>query len=248
MSRIFTLVLAIFVLATPARALDPAALREVVAMAKDICGEYQLEGNRSELELKGQAEAKVSGLLDRLVDLGVDGAATLDKQEYSNVVHEKLAEEIASNRTCRQDMTRFLTEKLEAALPSQSSTVITPTPGNGQGAGQTASAGVITPVVPTTFDLSGLWQYRGNCPATGLYFEGTFEMYPVGGGQYQGTIATSLGYFGQFSANQQGSNVATTIQWADFTLSYSQGVVTPDGYAMDIQDSAGCLSRAFRVN
>lgn len=76
----------------------------ILSFAEQLCGELELGGSDSKLDLDGQADAGISVLSKRLVDLGITGGAKLEDGEYSNVLREQLAEELKNNRGCRQSV------------------------------------------------------------------------------------------------------------------------------------------------
>lgn len=96
--------LVIIVLSTKisaAQTLDTKNLLEVRAAIADICGELLKEGESSETKVSGNAEAKLDGLLDRFADIGVEGAASIDKAKYLGVLRSDLLDERNAARDCR---------------------------------------------------------------------------------------------------------------------------------------------------
>lgn len=77
------------------------ALKQISSFATEFCGEYLKEGSSSDLNLKGEAEAKLNGLLSRLAGLGVEGTAEFSADQYVGVLREELGVEIKSARECR---------------------------------------------------------------------------------------------------------------------------------------------------
>ncbi|SFR60013.1 hypothetical protein [Litoreibacter janthinus] len=230
--RIILFVLtAFYFLASPSLAADPKALREVVALAREVCGEYQRAGSKSDFELSGTAQAKVRGLFSNFVDAGIEGTAKTSGAEYDNVVRDELANELKSTRDCRQDMTKFFIEKLD----------LSSTDGGGDSGRQVARLG---------YDLSGTWSYTGTCPNgfSNVPVQGEFQMQRVSDTQYAGQAYSSLGLTGQFQSTVSGSNVRSDIQWSDYSYETAHGQLSPDGQVMEITDTAGCRTRAFLVN
>ena len=96
-----TLVAGLFSLHASAAELNEDAMDAIGRAAKDICGEFLQSGSRSELEISGEANARLKGLIKELVDLGLSGAADFDTEKFVNVAQSDLADELANMRDCR---------------------------------------------------------------------------------------------------------------------------------------------------
>lgn len=238
MRKIILLVASLVLAGTSARATDPQLMREAISMAAEICGEYERAGDKNEFELSGSAQAKVKGLFRNFVDAGVDVEGSRSGEEYNNVVRDELAKELLSTRDCRQDMSKYLIDKLSSASPER----------GGQNDGGSGTV-IHTSVQP---DLSGLWRFQGTCPnPTGfgtVAVSGEFQMQKMAPGTYQGSIYNNYGYTGNFQTTASGGYASTQVVWSDYSVSQSNGVLSADGRVMDIQDTSGCFSRAFKVN
>ncbi len=98
-------------------------LKDITETAKEICQSPPLEQSGSSTELKGDAKAKVAGLLGRLADLGVSGAAQFQSNKSMGVLQKDLAESIKSGNDCRFQVFKTLTNKfLPDAQPSFAAT------------------------------------------------------------------------------------------------------------------------------
>lgn len=217
--------------AAPAQANDPQAMREAVALAAEVCGEFQRSGSGSEFELSGGAQAKVSNFFRNFADIGVEGSGSISRDEYDNVLRGELASELRSTRDCRQEMAKYFIDKLSLS-------------------GGTGSTSTTQQVARRAPDLSGTWSFTGTCPNGfgTVPVNGEFRMQRVGETQYSGQAYSSLGLTGQFQSTVSGSNVRSEIQWSDFSFETANGQLSRDGKTMEITDTAGCRTRAFLLN
>lgn len=220
--------------AAGAHAADPKLLREAIDMAAEICGEYERSGDKSEFQLSGAAEAKVKGLFRNFVDAGGEVSGSRSGEAYSNVVREELSKELLSTRDCRQDMSKFLIDKLSANTQNVT--------GSGGGVRQVAAQ----------LDLTGNWQFQGTCPNPAGFgtvpVSGAFQMQRVGANSYQGSIYNNFGYSGTLQTEASGNFARSRIIWSDYSVGQANGTLSADGRVMDIQDTAGCFTRAFKTN
>ena len=69
--------------------------------------------------MSGDVRAELSGLIKRLVDLGVSGKGTIDETQYEGVVQEQLADTLKDIRQCKISIFETLQRKLLADLPPQ---------------------------------------------------------------------------------------------------------------------------------
>jgi len=94
------------------QSLDPEVRAAIREFADDICGVYMRSGGSNTQELRGEAKASVDGLIGKLVDLGVEGAATFEEEKYTNVVRDDIAEELQDIRSCRIEIWKDLKDTL----------------------------------------------------------------------------------------------------------------------------------------
>ena len=94
------------------------ALKLIRETAADICSTIQHEGSDQNVELSGNAKAKLSGALSKIADLGIEGAAKFKKDEFKGVLQTELAAVIRDNANCRLEVLKLLNEKL---LPASTS-------------------------------------------------------------------------------------------------------------------------------
>lgn len=204
-------------------------------MAAEICGEYERSGKASEFELSGAAEAKVKGLFKNFVDAGVEASGSRSGSAYDGVVRQELSKELESTRNCRQDMSKFLIDKLSAAQPVNPPDRIEP----------------INPPTPV-ISLAGDWSFQGTCPNPGGFgtvpVSGGFQMQQTGPYSYQGNIFNNFGNYGTFQTQASGNQAVSQIVWSDYSVGQANGVLSQNGRVMDIQDTSGCFTRAIKTN
>lgn len=87
--------------AAPAQSLNLEALHEIDAFAESFCGKFLTEGNTNSVEVTGQAEADLKGLLNKLADLGVSGTATINTESYAGVLREDVRGTMQDSRECK---------------------------------------------------------------------------------------------------------------------------------------------------
>lgn len=100
MIRMPFFVVGIFMAATITEGLSKP--EDVYAIIQEIqiatCGKIERSG--SSFKVQGDAEIKVGTLMKKLVDLGVNGAAKIDSEEYVGVIREEVGKDIQSTRQC----------------------------------------------------------------------------------------------------------------------------------------------------
>ncbi len=102
-----------------AQSVNLEVAKAIKEFADDICGVYELSGERQETELKGVAAARVKGFVAKLAELGIEGSAVLKAEEYSNVRSEELGTELQDIRKCRRSVWEDMNEALIVS-PEQS--------------------------------------------------------------------------------------------------------------------------------
>lgn len=98
------------------------ALNLIVTTAKELCDNVPLSGGTEGVQLTGEAKAKVSGIVKKLADLGLEGAVKYKSNEYEGVLQEDLAAIVNKSANCKMDVWRDLQDKL-VLPPEQSSSM-----------------------------------------------------------------------------------------------------------------------------
>ncbi|PSJ61123.1 hypothetical protein [Kumtagia ephedrae] len=85
---------------------SPASAQEtpqqiIQSMMAAVCGDFQNTGSANSLKIEGNAEAKLSGLMKKLADLGLSGAATFNSEDYVGVLRTEVGSQLNSVRDCR---------------------------------------------------------------------------------------------------------------------------------------------------
>lgn len=97
---------------------DPCVTEALALMtdtADEMCGEILQSGESEALSGSGKASASLRGLLGRLAELGLEGDLDVNAQQYSNVLRDQLAGELANARDCR---VRLMERFFEDILPT----------------------------------------------------------------------------------------------------------------------------------
>ena len=101
------------------------ALQLISNTANDICQAAPLEQTNRGVDLSGEASAKVGGLVGKLADLGVSGAAQYQSGASKGVLQKDLIAAIQSANDCKLQVFRMLEAKL---LPSPPPAARAPAP------------------------------------------------------------------------------------------------------------------------
>lgn len=113
-SRLFCL--ALFLASHSATAADLPRVRQALdtisEFADDFCRTPALEGGRKEVELSGSAKAELNALLKKVADLGVEGVARYQTDEYRGLLQKDLANVVRDASNCRLEVWRDLKDKL----------------------------------------------------------------------------------------------------------------------------------------
>jgi len=80
--------------------LDREAIALIGETARSICGEFDRTGFSKSAAVEGKAEAALSGLAGKLLDIGVEGAGKIDSAEYAGVLQNELGGELRDVRAC----------------------------------------------------------------------------------------------------------------------------------------------------
>jgi hypothetical protein len=77
------------------------ALDMIADFADRICKDIPLEGSGNNLELSGSASAGLNELIQKLIDLKIEGLGKYEKSEYIGVLREDLATAIKDSSDCK---------------------------------------------------------------------------------------------------------------------------------------------------
>jgi hypothetical protein len=108
--------LAMYVAVVPTHAQDlmpqAKALQLIEDAANKLCTSIDTKVTADKLELTGEAKAVVSGVLSKLVNVGVDSAAKYQKSKSNGVLQQDLASAISKNDDCRLTVLEMLKDDL----------------------------------------------------------------------------------------------------------------------------------------
>ena len=106
-----------------------AALKMIGDFANQICQTAPVERTETDIELSGDAKAKVGGVISKLADLGLQGSGKYRDQSNSNILVEKdLIIAIQGGNNCKLDvfhsLERDLLSRSETGSGSKKATLI----------------------------------------------------------------------------------------------------------------------------
>lgn len=88
------------------------ALTAIRDFANSMCTTPPLEQRSQNLELNGAAKAKLAGLIGKVADLGVQGAAKYKSESSQGVLQGELAAAIKDGNNCRLSVFNKLVDKM----------------------------------------------------------------------------------------------------------------------------------------
>lgn len=81
---------------------DQKALNVITAFAKDYCDTVPLKSTTESVEVSGKVKAGITGLVKKLADLGIEGAAVYRTTESQGVLQKDLAGLAKDAKDCRK--------------------------------------------------------------------------------------------------------------------------------------------------
>lgn len=116
-------------------ALLPAAsgatcYRDVVEFAEGICAEFVgMSGSSASQRYSGEIDARLSGLLDKLADVGGEIDAEVERENYENILRSDVPRVLQDGRVCRLEVAQLFFDKIcgeqgAAVAPSPSTAVV----------------------------------------------------------------------------------------------------------------------------
>jgi hypothetical protein len=96
------------------------ALDIIADFADRLCTTVPLTGSASNLELSGDAKAKLSELIKKIADLGIEGAAKYQASAWEGVLQQDLAGQLNTSRNCKFEVFKDLKDKLLASRDKES--------------------------------------------------------------------------------------------------------------------------------
>ena len=77
------------------------ALTSILDAADRLCASPPIESHDQHVELTGDAKAKLDGIVAKVADLGISGAAKYQSDKSKGVLREKLAEALKNSNDCK---------------------------------------------------------------------------------------------------------------------------------------------------
>lgn len=108
------LTIAIFLMQTPVQAQSRQDCRaEFLEVVEGICGEFvTLSGKTTTNNAKLGVSASISGLLNRLVDIGGEASVGRQAEYYENILQADLPKVMNQGAQCRLEVTKLLFDKI----------------------------------------------------------------------------------------------------------------------------------------
>lgn len=88
------------------------ALNMIAEFAERLCKDIPLEGQGSNLELTGKAKAELNGILNKLVNLGVEGAVKYQDTKYKGLLQKDLVRALKDSTNCKLQIWNDLKDSL----------------------------------------------------------------------------------------------------------------------------------------
>lgn len=98
------------------------ALTLIAEFAERLCQSPELRGATQGVDLSGKAKAELSGIINKIAKLGLEGAAKYQTNQYQGLLQKDLANALKDSTNCRLKVWEDLKDKLipPAAKPSAS--------------------------------------------------------------------------------------------------------------------------------
>jgi hypothetical protein len=91
---------------------EQQALNIIAEFADKFCKDINQQGGSHKLEVTGDAKAKLTGVVKQLADLGFEGAAKYNSQNYEGLLQTDLLAALKDNNSCRLQIWNDLKGKL----------------------------------------------------------------------------------------------------------------------------------------
>lgn len=88
------------------------ALDIIADFADRTCSKIPLEGSGNSVELTGEGKTELKGMLKKVANLGIEGAAKYEETEWTNVLQKDLAKKLQESDTCRMKVFNELKDRI----------------------------------------------------------------------------------------------------------------------------------------
>jgi hypothetical protein len=88
------------------------SLDEIANFADRICSNISLDGSGSAVTLNGEAKANLRGLLEKIGDIGIEGAGEYKKAEWRGVLQKDIANILQKNSDCKLKIVELLKDRI----------------------------------------------------------------------------------------------------------------------------------------
>ncbi len=145
----FTLLLSsiAFIKSTNATDLETQKALDMISdFAERMCDKVPIVGSDNHLELSGSAKAELNRLLKNIADLGIDGAAKYQENQWSGILQKDIANIIMKRTDCKIKIWDDLKDKIILIDPTPYNTIPNYEPENGAGLPKDQWLSVKTPL------------------------------------------------------------------------------------------------------
>lgn len=124
-------IIAVFVLTSAAELsaalsaqLDPQQIALIKDTAAWICNTVKdIKGEKTDVQIQGEVEGQLSGLLGRLASAGASGTGSLTRDEFEGLTQDATGIALAGDRECRERLFDKMFEKVTAITSAGGTTV-----------------------------------------------------------------------------------------------------------------------------
>jgi hypothetical protein len=106
------LALAATISSAVAQQLNPEQIQIIRDTAASICNTVkEAKGQKSDVQIQGDVKAQLGGLAGRLIDAGVSGKGSLNREEFEGLSRDATAAALEGDRVCRQQLFNKMFDK-----------------------------------------------------------------------------------------------------------------------------------------
>lgn len=131
------------------------ALEMIASFADKLCVSPPLKGKSTKQEISGSINAELKGIVKKIADLGITGAAKYNNSEYEGVLQADLVEIINNTNECKNEVSKRLERILIKGdtinnKPTKKSNTFSKQPATRQQKNSMASSGVDKNIIGTS--------------------------------------------------------------------------------------------------
>jgi hypothetical protein len=102
-----------------AQQFNPQQIQMIKETAASICNSVkEAKGQKSEVQIQGDVNAKLGGLIGKVADIGGSGTGALTREEFEGLSRDATATALQSDRDCRERLFNKMFDKLSGVPDS----------------------------------------------------------------------------------------------------------------------------------